>query len=146
MTVKPDLAESWTASEDLKTWTFKLRSGVKFHHGRTLNSEDVVSTVKRILDPATGSRARTSLTMVNSVEGVDPMTVQFKLNIPYAGFADVFADRQLRIVPKDKVSELPTQPIGTGTFMFKILVAGQPHGTGQKSRLFRAGHAPSWTA
>jgi peptide/nickel transport system substrate-binding protein len=119
MTVKPDLAESWTASEDLKTWTFKLRSGVKFHHGRTLDSEDVVSTMRRILDPATGSRARTSLTMVDSVEGVDPLTVQFKLNIPYAGFGDIFADRQLRIVPKDKVGELPTQPIGTGPFMFK---------------------------
>src|SRR3977135_2514297 len=87
MTVKPDLAESWTASEDLKTWTFKLRSGVKFHHGRPLDSEYVVSTMKRILDPATGSRARTNLNMVDSVEGVDPMTVQFKLKIPYDDFA-----------------------------------------------------------
>lgn len=119
MTVKPDLAESWSASEDLKTWTFKLRQGVKFHHGRVMDADDVVATMKRILDPATGSRARTSLSMVSDVAMVDPMTVKFDLNIPYAGFADIFADRQLRIVPKDKLAELSTQPIGTGPFMFK---------------------------
>src|SRR5258707_1129052 len=102
MSVKPDLAESWTASDDLKTWTFKLRQGVKFHHGRVLDAEDVVATMKRILDPATGSRARTNLTMVDNVSAVDAQRVKFDLNIPYAGFADIFADRQLRIVPKDK--------------------------------------------
>ncbi|MBV8840690.1 MAG: peptide transporter subunit: periplasmic-binding component of ABC superfamily, partial [Alphaproteobacteria bacterium] len=119
MTVKPDLAESWTASDDLKTWTFKLRQGVKFHHGRVLDADDVVATMKRILDPATGSRARTNLTMVDKVAAVDPLTVRFDLNIPYAGFADIFADRQLRIVPKDKLDELSTNPIGTGPFRFK---------------------------
>lgn len=119
MTVKPDLAESWTASDDLKTWTFKLRQGVKFHHGRVMDAEDVVATMKRILDPATGSRARTGLSMVDGISATDPMTVEFKLNIPYAGFADIFADRNLRIVPKDKLAELSTQPIGTGPFMFK---------------------------
>lgn len=119
MTVKPDLAESWTASGDLKTWTFKLRAGVKFHHGRVLDAEDVVATMKRILDPATGSRARTSLSMVDNVAATDTQTVKFDLNIPYAGFADIFADRQLRIVPKDKLGELSTHPIGTGPFMFK---------------------------
>ncbi|SEG40341.1 ABC transporter substrate-binding protein [Bosea lathyri] len=119
MTVKPDLAESWSASDDLKTWTFKLRQGVKFHHGRVMNSEDVVATMKRILDPATGSRSRTSLSMVDNVTAVDPLTVKFDLNISYAGFADIFADRNLRIVPKDKLTELSTNPIGTGPFMFK---------------------------
>ena len=119
MTVKPDLAESWTASDDLKIWTFKLRQGVKFHHGRVLDADDVVATMKRILDPATGSRARTSLSMVDNVSVVDAQTVKFDLNIPYAGFADIFADRQLRIVPKDKLDELSTHPIGTGPFMFK---------------------------
>ena len=119
MTVKPDLAESWAASDDLKTWTFKLREGVKFHHGRVLDAEDVVATMKRILDPATGSRARTNLSMVDKVAAVDARTVRFDLNIPYAGFADIFADRQLRIVPKDKLDELSTHPIGTGPFMFK---------------------------
>lgn len=119
MTVKPDLAESWKASDDLKTWVFKLREGVKFHHGRTLDSEDVVATVKRILDPATGSRARSNLTMIEGVEATGPLEVTFKLSLPYAGFADIFADRQLRIVAKDKIGELSTHPIGTGPFMFK---------------------------
>jgi peptide/nickel transport system substrate-binding protein len=119
MSVKPDLAESWTASDDLKIWTFRLRQGVKFHHGRVLDSEDVVATVRRILDPETGSRARTNLTMVETVEAVDPLTVRFKLNQSYAGFADVFADRQMRIVAKDRLGELSTQPIGTGPFVFK---------------------------
>src|SRR5947209_3968151 len=119
MTVKPDLAESWTASNDLKIWTFRLRPGVKFHHGRVLDADDVVATMKRILDPATGSRARTSLSMVDNIVAVDPLTVRFDLNIPYAGFADIFADRQLRIVPKDRLDSLSTQPIGTGAFMFK---------------------------
>ncbi len=119
MTVKPDLAESWDVSDDLKTWTFKLRTDVKFHNGRLLDSGDVVATVKRILDPATGSRSRSNLEMVDSVEALDAHTVQFKLNIPYAGFADIFADRQMRIVAKDNVNELSTHPIGTGPFMFK---------------------------
>ena len=119
LTVKPDLAESWSASDDLKTWTFQIRSGVKFHHGRTLEAEDVVATMKHILDPATGSRARSNIGMVETVEATGPLTVQFKLSIPYAGFPDIFADRQMRIVPKDKIGELDTSPIGTGPFMFK---------------------------
>src|SRR3954466_5119251 len=51
LTTKPDLAVSWTSSDDLKVWTFKLREGVKFHNGRTLDADDVVATMQRILDP-----------------------------------------------------------------------------------------------
>jgi peptide/nickel transport system substrate-binding protein len=115
----PDLATSWTASDDLKTWTFRLREGVKFHHGRTLDADDVVATMRRILDPATGSRARANLSMVERVEAVDPLTVRFVLTIPYAGFQDIFAERQLRIVPKDRIDQLATNPIGAGPFRFK---------------------------
>ena len=44
--VQPDLAERWERSDDLKTWTFNLRKGVKFHHGRELDAEDVKATVE----------------------------------------------------------------------------------------------------
>ena len=54
----PDLAERWEASDDQKTWTFHLRRGVKFHHGREVDAQDVLKTVERILDPATGSVTR----------------------------------------------------------------------------------------
>ncbi|KAB2848211.1 MAG: ABC transporter substrate-binding protein [Hyphomicrobiaceae bacterium] len=124
LSVKPDLAESWTASDDLKTWTFKLRPGVKWHHGRALDAGDVVATMERILDPKTGSRARANIAMVTKIEAVDPLTVRFTLNIPYAGFQDVFGERQLRIVPKDAIDKLSTAPIGTGPFKFKSWAPG----------------------
>lgn len=118
LTLEPDLAESWDISEDLMTWTFHLRDGVVFHHGRNLEAEDVVATVERILDVDLGSRARTNLSMVETVEAVDARTVRFTLNAPYSGFADIFADRQMRIVPHDRLDELSTAPVGTGAFMF----------------------------
>ena len=75
--------------------------------------------MQRILDPATGSRARANIAMVEKVEAVDPLTVRFSLNIPYAGFQDIFGERQLRILAKDEIANISVKPIGTGPFRFK---------------------------
>ena len=124
LTTKADLAVSWTASDDLKIWTFALRQGVKFHNGKPLDADDVVATMRRILDPSTGSRARATIDMIEKVEAVDPATVRFTLAIPYAGFQDIFGERQLRIVPKDAMADIATNPIGTGPFRFKSWAPG----------------------
>jgi peptide/nickel transport system substrate-binding protein len=113
---KPDLAESWTASEDQKTWIFKLRKGVKFHDGREFDSEDAKATFARVMDRATGSTARVNFDIVSSIETPDKYTVVFTLKIPYAGFAEILGDRQTRIVPKDKVDTISNNPVGTGPF------------------------------
>src|SRR2546422_5674347 len=57
LAVKPALAEFWRASRDGLTWTFDLRKGVKFHHGREVTADDVVYSFTRILDPMTHSGA-----------------------------------------------------------------------------------------
>ena len=59
-----ELAERWESSNDLKTWTFHLRKGVKFHHGKELDSGDVIATFKLVADPKTGSSARTHMDLV----------------------------------------------------------------------------------
>src|SRR4029077_4348967 len=53
--VQPELATRWEASEDLKTWIFHLRPGVKFHNGKAFDSADVVFTYERLLDKDVGS-------------------------------------------------------------------------------------------
>ena len=122
--VKPDLAERWTASDDLKTWTFYLRKGVKFHHGREFDAQDVITTVERIQDKATGSVTRVNFELIDKMEALDTYTVRFTLKAPYAGLADIFSDRQARIVPRDKLDTLAREPIGTGPFKFKSFMPG----------------------
>ena len=121
---KPDLAERWENSKDLKTWTFYLKKGVKFHHGREFEAEDVAFSIRRIMDKETGSKARVNFMIVDKVEVVDKYTVRFKLKMPYAGFADIFGERQARILPRDRVDTLTTHPIGTGPFKFESFKPG----------------------
>ena len=52
---QPGLATDWKVSDDGKSWTFNIRRGVKFHHGRELTSKDVEFTINRLLDPKTAS-------------------------------------------------------------------------------------------
>ncbi len=52
---RPYLLESWAASEDLKTWTLKVRRNIKWFSGRAFTADDVVWNIKNAVDPATGS-------------------------------------------------------------------------------------------
>jgi peptide/nickel transport system substrate-binding protein len=64
LTIEPDLAERWDYAPDLKSWTFHLRHGVKFHHGRELEADDVIKSLEHLLDPATGASARSYYDMI----------------------------------------------------------------------------------
>jgi oligopeptide transport system substrate-binding protein len=55
MRVRPQLAESWTVSPDLKNYTFKIRSGIKWTDGKPLTANDFVYSWKRLLDPLTAA-------------------------------------------------------------------------------------------
>jgi peptide/nickel transport system substrate-binding protein len=115
----PALAESWTVSSDGLTWTFKLRSGVRFHHGKTLDAGDVKATFERILDPATRSPKRVDYASIRAVEAVDPLTVRFQLGERFAPFLAALAQGWGAILPADLIArrqEFATRPVGTGPF------------------------------
>jgi peptide/nickel transport system substrate-binding protein len=82
--IVPDLAESWQASDDGLTWTFKLREGAKFHDGTPVNAEAVKYTFDRLLAMNTGGAVL--FASIDKVEAVDDLTVQFILKEPFSGF------------------------------------------------------------
>src|SRR5438876_4374965 len=83
-----DLAESWTISKDGRTYTIKLRRGVKFHDGAEMTSRDVKATYDRIIWPPAGNSSfrRGQYTDVEAVETSDAYTVVFRLKYPSASF------------------------------------------------------------
>jgi len=133
MSVAPDLAESWSYSDDLKKWTFHLRRGVKFHNGQTMIADDVVAFFHRMLDRNNNAPARSQYDMISAISAPDDATVVFDLSVPYGGFADVLTDRQVKITPRNAADQMKTQPIGTGPFKFvsytpgdRLIVARNP--------------------
>jgi peptide/nickel transport system substrate-binding protein len=82
----PDAAESWTVSPDHLLYTFKLKKNVVFHDGTPLDSKAVKFSIDRLMDPKTNSGMRSFYASVQSVEAVDPHTVQVRMKQPYAFF------------------------------------------------------------
>ena len=81
--LKSGLAESWQASADQKTWTFKLRKGVKFHDQSPMTAEDVVYSFKRAMKPT--SAMKELLTSVKDIRMVDDHTVDIETEHALAG-------------------------------------------------------------
>ncbi|CAN0435658.1 unnamed protein product, partial [Phaeothamnion confervicola] len=73
------LADSYEASADGKTYTFKLKTGVTFHNGDPFSSADVKYTYDWILDPKNGSNRAGEFELVESVEAPDPTTIIVRL-------------------------------------------------------------------
>jgi peptide/nickel transport system substrate-binding protein len=124
LTPRPELAESWEVSSDAKVWTFHLRKGVRFHHGRELDADDVVWSYKRILAPETASPARKTFSVIESIQKLDKITVRFNLSGPFSEFVNLVGGSfQGRIGPRD-VSNLNQNPSGTGPFKLTEFVPG----------------------
>ena len=110
--VQPMLATRWSADPQARVWTFTLRQGVKFHHGRELKASDVVFTFERILDPKTASPGRTALGPIEKVEAVDDYTVRFRMSSPYADLPVNLGVTFGRILPADRAGQDRERAVG----------------------------------
>jgi len=128
--LRPQIATSWKASKGSKSWTFKIRQGVKFHDGTPLSADDVVATFNRLLTK--DSQALSSFKGVLSAGGVhkvDDHTVRFDLDSANGFFPYLTGQMtyQAIILPKSyqlpsdlsKPGEYTSKMNGTGPFTLK---------------------------
>ena len=126
-TYYPGLAKSYTVSSDAKTYTFKLRSGIKFHDGTPFNADAVKATFDHIVNPATKSlSAIGALGPYVETRVIDPYTVQVVFSKPNAAFVNEMTQVTLAISSptalKKYGSSYDTHPVGTGPFKFQQFV------------------------
>ena len=160
---EPYLAERWEASEDLKTWTFYLRKGVKWSNGDDFTADDVIYNFNRWLDPKTGSsnqgRFNSMTTTVDTgkkdddgkpvmstvaaegvLEKVDDHTVRFNLVIPDLSLPESMADYPALIVHRrfeEEGGDFAKNPVGTGPFALTDFAVGE-------KAVFAKRDAPWW--
>jgi peptide/nickel transport system substrate-binding protein len=131
--VEPALATEWDVSEDGKTWTFKLRQGVKFHDGSDFNADAVVFSFMRVLDEnhpqndvIQGGWSYLGYLMgdvINDVRKIDDYTVEFHLNEKFAPFLTYMGYYSQFIVSQESFvkwgADFVKHPTGTGPFKFE---------------------------
>jgi peptide/nickel transport system substrate-binding protein len=136
--IVPDLAESWTISKDGRTYTLKLRQGVKFHDGSEFTSKDAKASYDKIIKPPPGvvSNRQAEYLDVEAVEAPDPYTVVFRLKWGSAAFVSSLASPWNWIYKADILAKDPrwyeTHIMGTGPFTFVEHVKGS-HWVGKKN-------------
>jgi len=115
---KPYLCESWSASDDLKTWTFNVHPGIKFNNGDAFTADDCIFTIQQWLDDTVGSSLKGLVGAYLNPSGIEKVNdYQFKLHLNRAEIA----------VP-EHFYQYTAQVLNHRTFEGDIKKA--PHGTG----------------
>ena len=113
----PELAESWDSTPDATTWMFKIRQGVEFHNGKTLDSQDVVDSLRHHLAEDSKSAAKGILGAIESVEADGKYGITVRLTGGDADFPIVMSDYHLLICPSKGDGTMDWESgVGTGSY------------------------------
>lgn len=120
--IHPWLAKSWSVSKDGRTYTFKLREGVKFHDGTPLDAAAVKASLDHVVDPKTkSSYAAGLLSSYDEARAENPSTLRVALKRPDATLLQSLSTAYLGIQSPKALKDTATlcrNPVGTGPFTF----------------------------
>lgn len=115
--LQPSLAERWENPSPL-LWVFHLRSGVRFHDGRTLTARDVRWTLDSMRNHSIVSAKTGAYAKIASVETPDDATLILHLSAPDPALLWNLSDGAFGVIPFGSGKEVAQHPIGTGPFQF----------------------------
>ena len=119
------LAESWSVDPDGKSYTFKLRKGVKFHDGETFDAADVKFSFERAKAEGSTNKAKKAVfDNISRIETPDPLTVIVVLNQADGNFLFRMGENTAVILDPKSAATTATKPIGTGPFKFDSWARG----------------------
>jgi len=122
--VQPQLAMDWTVSDDGLTYTFNLKSSVKFHDGTDLDASDVVFSFERAMAEDSVNAQKGLFAAIETVEAVNPTTVRISLSRPEGGLLFNLGWGDAVIVAPESADGNKANPVGTGPFKFDRWVKG----------------------
>ena len=95
----PDMATSWSASDDAAVWTFELDKNATFHDGRKFTSEDAIASLNHHRGESSSSAAKALLNSVTDVKADGPHTIVITLNQGFADLPWIMTDYHLAMCP-----------------------------------------------
>ena len=122
--VSPLLAESWEVSPDLKTYTFKLRKGVKFHNGEPFNAKVVKFSFERAAAEKSTNKDKRTFAGMQSVAAIDDLTVVILNKELDPDFLFLMGQATAIMVEPKSVDTNATNPVGTGPYKFESWAKG----------------------
>lgn len=121
----PQLAESWTVSDDGLTYTFKIRPNTTFHNGEPCTAEDIAWSISRNLDRP---RSASSKAKYKSIKALDADTLEIVLEYPVPSILSNLASPTMGVICKSYVEQDEENaflnPVGTGAYKLKKWTKG----------------------
>jgi peptide/nickel transport system substrate-binding protein len=111
-----ELAESWEASSDAKTWTFNLRKGVTFHNGKSFGADDVIASLSMHTEEGAKSAAKPIVAAITEMKKMNDHQIQFTLSAGNADFPFLLSDYHILMYPAGMIDEAIAKGIGTGLY------------------------------
>jgi peptide/nickel transport system substrate-binding protein len=116
--LKGELAESWEASADAKTWTFNLRKGVTFHDGKPFGADDMIASLQMHTAEGAKSAAKPIVDAVTDMKKMNDHQVVLTLKAGNADFPYLLSDYHILMYPAGAESEAIAS--GNGTGLYKV--------------------------